>query len=85
MLQQELLIRVVDVLDDNHIGYMITGSVASSIQGEPRLTHDIDIVTRPIPQSKIPILKQAFPEPQYYLDEHSIVGSWLAAQHVQSY
>jgi predicted nucleotidyltransferase len=44
MSQQELLKRVIQVLKESRIQYMITGSVASSLQGEPRSTHDIDIV-----------------------------------------
>ena len=45
MLQPELLIkRVIQVLEDAGIEYMVTGSVASSLQGEPRSTHDIDLV-----------------------------------------
>jgi hypothetical protein len=44
MSQQELLKRVVQVLEDLSIEYMVTGSVSSSVQGEPRLTHDVDLV-----------------------------------------
>ena len=31
-------------LDENKLEYFITGSVASIVYGEPRLTHDIDLV-----------------------------------------
>ena len=44
MSQQELLKKVVQTLDQIGIDYMITGSMASSLQGEPRSTHDIDVV-----------------------------------------
>jgi hypothetical protein len=44
MSQQELLAKVVGALDQLEIQYMITGSIVSSLQGEPRSTHDIDIV-----------------------------------------
>ncbi len=44
MSQQELLALVVDQLDQLNIDYMLTGSFASSLQGEPRATHDIDLV-----------------------------------------
>ena len=40
----EFLAVVVKHLDDASIEYMIAGSVASSIHGEPRTTRDIDIV-----------------------------------------
>jgi hypothetical protein len=38
------LSRVTHALDDLGIDYMVTGPFASSIQGEPRSTHDIDLV-----------------------------------------
>ena len=44
MSQQELLTKVVQALDAAGIEYMVTGSVVSSLQGEPRATHDIDLV-----------------------------------------
>ncbi len=43
MSQQELLIRAVQALTAAGINYMLTGSLASSLQGEPRLSHDIDL------------------------------------------
>ena len=72
MSQQELLKRVVGVLDQANIAYMITGSVASSLQGEPRSTHDIDLVVR-IPKVKATRLKEAFSAPDFYLDETSVL------------
>jgi len=44
MLQQELLTRVVQALEAAQTQYMLTGSLVSSLQGEPRATHDIDFV-----------------------------------------
>lgn len=38
MSQQELLKTVVRTLEQLGIGYMVTGSIASSLQGEPRST-----------------------------------------------
>jgi len=49
---------------------MVTGSLVSSIQGEPRSTHDIDVVVDLSPQS-IPALLQAFPSPDYYLSKEA--------------
>jgi hypothetical protein len=51
---------------------MITGSVVSSLQGEPRSTHDIDIVVA-IHESDIEKLLTTFTSPGYYLDEGSIL------------
>ena len=50
---------------------MVTGSVASSLQGEPRSTHDIDVVVALTLPATAPLLN-AFPPPRFYLDESSI-------------
>lgn len=71
MLQQELLKKVVTHLNNNQIGYMITGSIVSSIQGEPRNTHDIDIVVE-LKKENISSLLNDFTSPRYYLSESSI-------------
>jgi hypothetical protein len=42
--QQELLEKVEGALDSLGIDHMVTGAVASSTQGAPRMTHDIDFV-----------------------------------------
>ena len=44
MLQPRLVIEVINILNKNNIEYMLTGSFVSSFQGEPRLTHDIDLI-----------------------------------------
>jgi hypothetical protein len=44
MSQRELLALVVGELDRLGIPYMVTGSHASSMQGVPRSTHDIDLL-----------------------------------------
>jgi len=74
MSQQELLKRLIQALDRAEIQYMITGSVASSLQGEPRSTHDIDMIIA-IQKSKAHQLVEAFPSPDFYLDEHSIIDA----------
>ncbi|MCK4403453.1 MAG: hypothetical protein KAW02_00055 [candidate division Zixibacteria bacterium] len=71
MSQQELLKRVIQALDQTGIQYMITGSVVSSLQGEPRSTHDIDMVVA-IQKSNAHKLVEIFPPPDFYLDEESI-------------
>ena len=71
MSQQELLRQVVTVLRSAGIEYMVTGSVVSSLQGEPRATHDIDLVVQLRPADVDPLVN-AFPPPRYYLDRISI-------------
>ena len=74
MSQQKLLKKVIDALDDGGIQYMITGSTASSLQGEPRSTHDIDIVIS-IRKPAVKNLLGVFQPPDYYLDENSILDA----------
>jgi len=74
MSQQELLKKVIQVLDQTGIHYMITGSIVSSLQGEPRSTHDIDMVIA-IQKSVTKKLAEAFPPPYFYLDEDSILDA----------
>lgn len=71
MSQPELLKRAVAVLESMGIPHMLTGSLVSTIQGEPRSTHDIDLVVsiRPDDASQ---LARAFPAPNFYLDEIAI-------------
>src|SRR5690606_37573012 len=53
-------------LDARDIAYMVTGSAASLLHGEPRITHDIDLVVE-IRGRDIAALEDAFPEQAYYL------------------
>jgi hypothetical protein len=64
--QQELLSRVIGALDDLGIDYMVTGSLASSLQGEPRSTHDIDLVVA-LGESDADNILGVFPDSEYYL------------------
>lgn len=56
------------------IDYMATGSVVSSSQGEPRASHDIDLVVA-LPAAAVPSLVRAFPPPAYYLSEEAIADA----------
>ena len=56
------------MLNDAGVPYMATGSLVSSLQGEPRATHDIDLVVAVTPAA-LPALLRAFPPPDFYLDE----------------
>ena len=80
MSQPELLKLVVRRLEAAGIDYMITGSVASSLQGEPRATHDIDVVVaiRMPAAAAAATLKAEFPEPDFYLDEAAVCEAILA-------
>ena len=44
MLRDDLLSLFVDPLERLGLDYLVTGSVASMLYGEPRLTNDVDLV-----------------------------------------
>ncbi len=71
MPQLELLSRVLRALDESECPYMLTGSFASSMQGEPRLSHDIDLVVD-FKSRAVPAFMKHFPPPEFHLDEQSI-------------
>lgn len=60
-------------LEKAGIRYMIAGSVASSIYGEPRNTLDIDMVVLPDP-GQIDQFPTLFPEEDYYLPPIEIIA-----------
>jgi hypothetical protein len=59
---------VVDVLEEQGITYLLVGSLASGVYGEPRMTQDIDVVVELRPD-QVARLCQAFPAPEYYVAE----------------
>ena len=74
MSQQELLKRVIHALEAAGVDYMLTGSLVSSLQGEPRSTHDIDLVVAVPPPGDAfaQQLAAAFPSPAFHLNQESV-------------
>jgi hypothetical protein len=62
----EPLAVFIDPLERLALPYCITGSVAASVYGEPRLTADIDVVLL-LRAENIAALQAAFPESAYYV------------------
>ena len=56
----------IEPLEQLGLPYCITGSVAASVYGEPRLTADIDVVLL-LRHADIDALTAAFPENEYYV------------------
>jgi hypothetical protein len=65
--EEEALRALVRRLDDVHIPYMITGSVASSHHGRPRATPDIDVVIDPTPSTLEPLV-ESLASSGFYVD-----------------
>jgi len=74
MRERELFVDCVRRLNAVGFEYMLTGSMASSHWGQPRLTHDLDFVIQ-IPPSQVPRLVNAF-HSDYYIDEASVVAAF---------
>jgi hypothetical protein len=72
--QPQLLKLLSRRLEHAGIAYMVTGSIASSLQGEPRATHDIDLVVaiEAPAAAVVAALRAAFPEPEFHLDEAAV-------------
>lgn len=68
MEQPEILRYAVGVLEKLNIPYLIVGSFATSIWGEPRMTLDIDIVIDLLAE-QIDTFCQQFPTPDFYVSE----------------
>ena len=68
MSQSDLLIETVSALEAAGVGYMLTGSLASSLQGEPRATHDVDLVIE-VDMRAVVGLAAAFSAPRYFFDQ----------------
>ena len=64
----DFLRRLVGGLESAAVPYMLAGSTASSFHGEPRTTHDIDLVVE-LHGRALPGLRAAFPEDDYYYDD----------------
>lgn len=72
MQQLDLLRVFIDPLEKNKIQYFITGSIASIFYGEPRLTHDIDIVVH-LTQTDIKSFEKIFSLDEYYCPPEEVL------------
>ena len=55
--QEDFLERLIKKLDEQNIPYMLSGSVSSSLHGQPRATNDADIVIAPAEEQLIAFVK----------------------------
>lgn len=79
MLQPELVARVADLLERAEVKWMLTGSVASGIYGEPRLSHDIDLVAD-VSVADAKRLLDAFEPSEFYRDESAVLDAVMTCQ-----
>lgn len=74
MEQTDLLRRVIRVLEEQQITYMLVGSFASGAYGEPRLTQGIDIVVD-LDTDQVDALYDAFPAEEYYVSREAAAAA----------
>lgn len=67
----KIIQKFIDPLKELNIEYVITGSVASIIYGNPRLTHDIDLVMN-INKNQVDIFISKFDPEMFYLPPSDI-------------
>lgn len=68
----EIFSGVLTHLEDEKIPYMIVGSVACAIYGDPRLTHDLDLVID-IPASRAADLTNSFKATEFYIPPINVI------------
>lgn len=72
MQQVDLFLVFTRPLESAGIKYMVSGSVASMIYGEPRLTNDIDVIVYLEPGSAIKIV-EAFQSDKFYCPPEEVI------------
>ena len=73
MPEPDLLELFVAPLEAIGVRYLVTGSVAATLYGEPRATHDIDLVVD-LTAAQASALPRAFPEDAFYLPPPEVVA-----------
>lgn len=73
MLEPDLILLFTQPLERLGLPYMVTGSVAGILYGEPRLTHDVDIVVE-IPRHLARAVSAAFPESEFYCPPEEVIA-----------
>jgi hypothetical protein len=66
--------RLISVLKESGVPYMLSGSLASAFYGIPRSTQDIDIVVQ-LDLARLRALLRSLPEEQYYVSEPAAVDA----------
>ena len=74
MPEADLLNLFVHPLGDAGIRYIVSGSVAATLYGEPRVTHDVDLVVSLRPDD-IVRLPQIFPPSDFYLPPPEVIAT----------
>ena len=80
MPEPELFLLFVRPLNRGGIRYVVSGSVAATFYGEPRLTHDVDVVVF-LNSNDIQKLIEVFPKTDFYLPARETMLAEMAREH----
>src|SRR5881397_3335828 len=61
------------------VRYLVSGSVAAMLYGEPRVTHDIDLVVF-LRSADIARLCEVYPAPEFYLPPEDVIAIEVARE-----
>jgi len=79
MLEPDLIELFVRPLDRFEIRYLVSGSVAAMLYGEPRVTHDIDFVVF-LREPDLSRLPEVYPAPEFYLPTRDVIAAEIARE-----
>jgi len=79
MPEPDLIELFVRPLNSEGIRYLVSGSVASMLYGEPRVTHDVDLVVF-LRLEQISRLPQIYPSPEFYVPPPEVIADELARE-----
>ena len=73
MRQAELFLIFTSPLEEAAVPYMVSGSIASMVYGEPRLTNDVDIVLA-LDFDRVALLGKHFPLSDFYCPPDEVIA-----------
>lgn len=71
--EADWILRFIRPLNRSKIRYLVSGSVASILYGEPRLTNDIDVIVF-LSTADLKKLEDEFPEDEFYLPPRDVIS-----------
>ena len=79
MQEANLFLIFLERLNKGKLSYMVTGSVASIIYGEPRMTHDIDLVLE-LHVENVQNFINLFPSEKFYCPPKEVIKTEIARE-----
>lgn len=70
----DIFFTVIQKLESKEIPYMVVGSIAAMVYGEPRMTHDMDLVLDVLPEHGSQ-LESLFPIEEFYCPPIEVLSS----------